>query len=244
MAVAQLSTLDVTAIARADELASLMEILATQRPAVVAVDGPPGIGKSGLLATLAARARRQGWTVVGADDDEPLQVERSDAEGEFGYVVLAALQADGSGEDNLPPPSFMRDQPESTDGDDPVALADRLGRGAPLLIVVDSFEPSASLRTWFERFLAAVLRAPDPLVVILASRDHVAELDPLTTFTLHLRPLRPARVRECLQAIGETLAPPLETDELAEYARSVTTGLQLESLLRLLWLTRDPAVTR
>jgi hypothetical protein len=87
--------------------------------------------------------------------------------------------------------------------------------------------------------LAALARSGAPVVVVVADSEGVSELQRTHVVPLHLDDLQSDRVREFLSSIRARLQPPLDDAELEEYARSVTTGLQLESLLRLLWLTRN-----
>ena len=76
--------------ARARELAHLHAVLAARRPALVVLTGAPGMGKTTLLETWAARATALGWEVAGGDASRRLAVESVDGRAGFRAALLAA----------------------------------------------------------------------------------------------------------------------------------------------------------
>lgn len=130
-------------VGRDDELGRLVSLLVGERPAVVHVHGPAGIGKTALVDAAVAAVAEAGCTVVRLDG---AAVEPTPAG--FTSALAAAL------------------------GDDPGSpAADLVGRLAdgPVVLVVDRYERLRLVDSWLRQTFLPML--PDTVRVLLAGRD-------------------------------------------------------------------------
>src|SRR5579885_3010974 len=185
------------------EVALLRAVLAGAadgRPAVVAVEGPPGIGRTALTACADALAAEAGIRVVHATG--------ASSEVETPLGVVAQLLA----------PLLPADSPQWTalrGGAGPAALGQLIreflaaARPRPLLAIVDDAQwaDAESLR-WLQG--VARRMTGTRLVLLLTSRTG-SDVDIAATHQLRLAPLEPAAVRAVLDrefpdGVGEEFA--------------------------------------
>jgi hypothetical protein len=114
-----------------------------------------------------------------------------------------------------------------------------LERRAPLLIVVDGYCPSEPFgRAFAGSFLAALARASEPIVVILAEREELlADIAPSASTIIGFGPVDRAQVRRLLAERAAASPFPLTDEELDELADAAASRPELiRSVTRLLAL--------
>jgi hypothetical protein len=155
-------------LGRNRELTALEAGLSGTLPRVVHVHGIPGVGKSHLLATAAARAETGGATVFRVDCRSAEPTSRG---------FLGELRSLLGSRSRLP-----------------AKLAQQLGRaGGRVLLILDNYEQFRLLDTWFRQDFVPVL--PENVRVVLASRQRpsagwVSDLALGGSFqSIHLGPL-------------------------------------------------------
>jgi DNA-binding NarL/FixJ family response regulator/tetratricopeptide (TPR) repeat protein len=225
-------------IGRARELAQLLELLERAeagRPAVALVAGDAGVGKTRLLAELAAHASRGGARVlvggclqvgdvglpyvpfidafrdVGADPDEA--------------KLIAPLVAAVPGLGRLMPTGHQAaaEVPLPTgDGFEQVQLLDgvlsvlvRLAGRGPLVLVLEDVHWADAASRHLLGFLARTLRSTRVLLVASYRSDELHRRHPL-------RPLLAELIR--IPALERIELPPFSREELAEYLRALVGG--------------------
>lgn len=152
------------------------------------ISGPPGIGKTALLAEICQQGARMSLRVTrgGCDRSGPVSP---------GAPVIALLRA---GPDPLLGAADY-EQVVRLAGE-PLVLADaiasRLAAAAPLLIAVDDLQWAGRI-TWLVLRMVVSRLADEPVTWLLASRDDhsapdLAALDPVRVEHLRLGPLSPA----------------------------------------------------
>jgi DNA-binding CsgD family transcriptional regulator/tetratricopeptide (TPR) repeat protein len=221
-------------IGRARELARLLELLeraASGHPAVALVAGEAGVGKTRLLAELAARASRGGARVLvggclqvgdvglpyvpfidafrdlGARPDEAELVAPLIAAVPGLGRLLPAAREEGV---EPPPPGDGFEQVQLLDG--VLSLLDRLSRSAPLLLVIEDLHWADAASRHLLGFLARTLRASHILLVASYRSDELHRRHPL-------RPLLAELIR--IPTLERIEVPPFSRDELAEYLRAL-----------------------
>jgi tetratricopeptide (TPR) repeat protein/tRNA A-37 threonylcarbamoyl transferase component Bud32 len=239
-------------LGRAAELASIDEavelVLHTRRPVVASVIGPPGIGKSHLLAALVPRLEAHGLRVLRASGrpGSDLHVLRSAiasfaaiddrADPELRRLALAGVLAtacDAHRAQELAPDLERLVGMGAREGRDASArlLGDRVRVAAreileglaahrPLALLVDDgqWADAASCSV-----LDALSRAPVPLVLVLAGRSVPPESPWLEHGDVVRVGPRPLRTPETRRLLGELLGP-ARADEVAERIQAHTGG--------------------
>ena len=126
-------------------------------------------------------------------------------------------------------------QPFERDPSDLHSIVKQLRDLAPVLLLIDLYEPEAAFATWFkDRFIANVKQSGDPIVIVVAGTD----LSGLPADEeVSLGPLDQQAVRQRLEMIGEQMIPQLEATELNMYVEAACKdpGI-LHSLLQALGL--------
>ena len=224
-------------IGRTHELARLLELLEqveSGRPAVALVAGEAGVGKTRLLAELAARASRGGARVlVGGclqvgdvglpyvpfiDAFRDLGTRPDEAELVAPLVaavpglgrLLPAAREDGA----EPPPSGDGfEQVQLLDG--VLTLLDRLAERAPLVLVIEDVHWADAASRHLLGFLARTLRSSRILLVASYRSDELHRRHPL-------RPLLAELIR--IPSLERIEVPPFSREELAEYVQALVGG--------------------
>jgi predicted ATPase/DNA-binding CsgD family transcriptional regulator len=242
-------------VGRTLELAQLQAALAEAadgQPSLAFVVGESGVGKSRLVAELAARAAADGTRVLRGDC-----VELGD--GELAYAplitalrplvrdsdaVLAELPAGIRSELATLLPGLGEPR-ERTGGDQArmfealLAVLDGLARTAPLLLVIEDLHWADASTRAFLRFLSATL-ASEPLLVVMTYRPDelhrrhplrplLAELERVRALRIDLEGLSRDELSEQLAGILGSEPDPALVDRL--YARSEGNPLFAEELL-------------
>jgi DNA-binding CsgD family transcriptional regulator/tetratricopeptide (TPR) repeat protein len=224
-------------IGRTQQLAQLSELLArasSGRPAVALVAGEAGVGKTRLLAELAARAGNDGARVlvggclqvgdvglpyvpfidafrdVGAKPDEAELVAPLVAAVPGLGRLLPATREEGA---EPPPPADGFEQVQLLDG--VLTLLDRLGERAPLLLVIEDLHWADAASRHLLGFLARTLRSSRILLVASYRSDELHRRHPL-------RPLLAELIR--IPAVERIEVPPFSREELAEYVQALVGG--------------------
>src|SRR6266487_1009403 len=224
-------------IGRTQQLAQLLELLQraeSGRPAMALVAGEAGVGKTRLLAELAARASRGGARVlvggclqvgdvglpyvpfmdafrdVGARPDEAELVAPLVAAVPGLGRLLPAAREDGA---EPPPPGDGFEQVQLLDG--VLSLLDRLSERAPLVLVIEDVHWADAASRHLLSFLARTLRASRILLVASYRSDELHRRHPL-------RPLLAELIR--IPALERIEVSPFSREELAEYVQSLVGG--------------------
>ncbi len=223
-------------IGRTRELAQLLELLEraeSGRPAVALVAGEAGVGKTRLLAELAAHAARGGARVlVGGclqvGDVGLPYVPFIDAFRDVGTrpdeaELVAPLVAAVPGLGRLlpvaregvepPPPGDGFEQVQLLDG--VLSLLTRLSQRAPLLLVIEDVHWADAASRHLLGFLARTLRASRVLLVVSYRSDELHRRHPL-------RPLLAELIR--IPTLERIDVPPFSREELAEYVQALVGG--------------------
>ena len=242
-------------VGRTLELAQLQAALAEAaegQPSLAFVVGESGVGKSRLVAELAARAAEDGTRVLRGDCVEL-------GEGELAYAplitalrplvrdsdpVLAELPAGIRAELATLLPGLG--EPRERAGGDQggvfealLAVLDGLARTAPLLLVIEDLHWADASTRAFLRFLSATL-ASEPILVVTTYRPDelhrrhplrplLAELERVHALRIDLAGLSRDELSEQLAGILGTEPDPALVDRL--YARSEGNPLFAEELL-------------
>lgn len=230
---------------RTQELDRILAIVGQKRPAVIVLTGAPGMGKTGLLDTLRARAAADGWAIGGTTGDHKLTVDPRTTPGRFREQLVATLSEPHQPEHTIATTSSLVQRTRSVDADPVVAdLAERSG-GGPVLITIDDFRPSPAFSSWFERrFVPGLLTSGLPIAVVMAERLGGADVRASATAVIELGPLPVELVKGSLAELSETLDPPLSENEFSVYAREARSPALLDSLLRALSLAEAPEPVR
>jgi DNA-binding CsgD family transcriptional regulator/tetratricopeptide (TPR) repeat protein len=224
-------------IGRTQQLAQLLELLQraeSGRPAMALVAGEAGVGKTRLLAELAARASRGGARVlvggclqvgdvglpyvpfidafrdVGARPDEAELVAPLVAAVPGLGRLLPAARENGA---EPPPPGDGFEQVQLLDG--VLSLLDRLSERAPLVLVIEDVHWADAASRHLLSFLARTLRASRILLVASYRSDELHRRHPL-------RPLLAELIR--IPALERIEVSPFSREELAEYVQSLVGG--------------------
>ncbi len=219
-------------VGRDRELAQLMALLERCQPALVVVTGETGMRKSSLLRAFQARAVAGGWKTIPRDAEEGLSVTPDMVEDGFRSQVQAVL--------NMP---FGESYVETTPRRGPLhPLVEQLRSRAPVLLLVDGYEPDAGFAEWFAAsFIADIRRTDAPVVVIVAERPTTATtLSPFADEILALGPVDRAAIAQHFQLLGQRIGSPIEADELVHYVEAAHAMPEmLRSLTRVLQLAQQ-----
>lgn len=215
----------------------MIAVLSERMPAVIAVCGSPGMGKTSLLRAFRDRAVTRGWVVAGGRDDGRIAIGAGTQRQDFVTAVLDRIE-------RSPEPGADA-HPEARGPDGPMdPFVAELARRAPLVIVVDDYRPGPLFADWFERtFLPGVKSSGAPLVIAAAQRARGRRMDSHATRVIELSALDALFVRDRLLEI-EGLEPPLTPDELDVYAREADSPLLVDSLLHVLSLAAGAEARR
>jgi DNA-binding CsgD family transcriptional regulator len=224
-------------IGRTLQLAQLLELLAraeSGRPAVALVAGEAGVGKTRLLAELAARASSGGARVlvggclqvgdvglpyvpfidafrdVGARPDEAELVAPLVAAVAGLGRLLPAAREEGA---EPPAPGDGFEQVQLLDG--VLTLLDRLSELAPLVLVIEDVHWADAASRHLLGFLARTLRSSRILLVASYRSDELHRRHPL-------RPLLAELIR--IPGLERIEVPPFSREELAEYVQALVGG--------------------
>lgn len=221
-------------IGRTGELGRLLGLLEraeSGHPVVALVAGDAGVGKTRLLAALAARASRDGVRVlvggclqvgdVGLPYVPFIDAFRAlgagPGEAELVAPLVAAVPALGrllaaTRENSVeaPPPGDGFEQVQLLDG--VLTLLARLSERAPLLLVIEDIHWADAASRHLLGFLARTLRASRVLLVASYRSDELHRRHPL-------RPLLAELIR--VPDLERIELPPFNRAELAEYVRAL-----------------------
>ncbi len=113
-----------------------------------------------------------------------------------------------------------------------------LRRIAPVLLILDPYQPDEQLATWLrDRYVDYIQGAGAAIVIIVAGRErYVQNLKPVATEYLSLGALSEREVRRHLRLLGKRITPPMTDEELDVYAKLARGPATLESLSKLLQL--------
>ena len=116
-----------------------------------------------------------------------------------------------------------------------------LSENAPVLILIDGFQPNDSFANWFqESFLKELNQANSSIVVIIADeKEKVSSLDVYAKEKINIDSLDHNPVRQYFLSIGNRITPPMHEDELDVYVKEAcqNPGL-IDSLTHVLLLTQ------
>jgi hypothetical protein len=242
-------------IGRETELTTFAEILQERSgqyplPAVIAVVGAAGLGKTSLLRAFESLAVRANWKTIFLG---PQSFAADGAGGEaFESAVRKGLGFEKDEAFVEPAPTDEVRKPDTATQPPPAqaisapsrpSFARELSarsRRAPVLILVDDFEPDLPTARWLtERFLPEFSSSQSRAIVVLGYRALESE-------TLSRNPglkvfqignLTGESLRRRLIEIGPALRPPLTEAELAGYAGEASMRPDIAgSLLRVLEL--------
>ena len=220
----------VLSIGRKQELTKLDIVLQRHRPAMVVVTGAPGIGKTTLLQVFQSHAVAHGWRTTSSSSEGMVRVIMNTTDTTFSEQVsnMLGISADQS---------FQRGTPT-----DKPSFAEELRLEtvyAPILLLIDGYQPSPEFGQWFtDRFIKELKRTERPVVVVIAERpEAVTKLLPLADETIHLGQLERQAVRQHLESIGRHIVPKIEPKELKKYIEACQKSPELlDSLTRVLRL--------
>lgn len=214
-------------VGREAELEEFSEALRTSMamrppaPFLLMVSGAAGMGKTSLFHAFADRARSAGWQAAILNLPEFADLTALERAARDAFDFTGAEH--GGATPGLA--SYLRAQSQHT----------------PLLLILDQFHHEHPVaRNFLERILPR-LRATDArlFLVIGCRQNDAALLAPLAQRTLTLGKVTVHALRQRLEAIAETLHPPLTADEIDGYTRDHTVKPETAgSLLRVLALAR------
>lgn len=207
------------------------------RGALMLLSGPPGSGRSRMLAELGVRARLAGATVV-----QPV-TGRRDGRGTGSAVLDAVLIRSGTAD--APPGAHGALAEGSSVGavehlaDRTIALLERLGLAAPLVVLRDDLE-AAGVDAGVLRRIARAL--PELRCVVVAAGDEAAVADLAASGETHdLPPLREAEVARVLEgALGDVEEAPTVAAWLFQESGGAP-GMLLDGIR---WLVGSGALVR
>ncbi len=237
-----------TLVGRDDELAQLDAVLQKRDPAVIIVSAAAGMGKTTLLRAAALRAIEQGWATTHSHADAEIEVSQTTTAQDFSSEVQARLDLPSTEPvlESLPEPELlhaMTSPPASRTASRFVhPLVRQLRQRAPVLLLIDGYRPSPRFGDWFrDIFLGHIRKTETPIAVIISDRPRDVEgLTPAADLVVALKPPNADAVRRHFEAIGERLAPPMQTAELNEYIQAARRKPEiLDTLTRLLRLVQE-----
>ena len=210
-------------VGREQELSRFKKILADGQPLLVVITGQAGVGKTTLLNAFRTQAKAAGWnTAPPSAAAETLRVAQDTTEEDFGNRVQGLL-AMPSGE------SFIEKSPGKnagqTSSEQPplLPLVEQLRASAPLLLLVDGYQPAAVFADWFQnRFVQDVRRAGASVIVVVSELPEWTTkfLSPLADQIITLGTLDEQAIRQHFVTLGEKISPRIEEPELNVYVES------------------------
>lgn len=128
-----------------------------------------------------------------------------------------------------------------------MTLPEQIRTRAPVLILIDGYQPKKGFGAWFRRALLEPLRqGPDPAVVVIADLPGITETlasDLSPDQMIRLGPLAIEDVERFLRSICEEIEPPLDDEELRRYAEAACSDPEvLIGLARVLPLAGEAEV--
>lgn len=199
-------------VGNGEAVAKFQKVLEKREPAFVVVTGETGMGKSSFLRFMGATAPTNGWTVIPKEASAAFSVTPETTESIFA-TRIRELTAIPLGE------SFIETKSSQFDLH---PIVRQLRERAPLLLLIDGFQASPDFTSWFtERFIKDVKRTNSPVVVTVAERPEQAKnLSALADEILPFGKLSKQVIKEHFEQIGKQLSPPIEVNELEEYAEA------------------------
>jgi hypothetical protein len=219
---------------RDDELAQIAAVLQRRRAGVVAVTGPQDSGKSYVTAHAVAAAAAEGWRVTPYVGGRGVRVGTSTTATELLESVAGALRL------RVPAPEPSRRALH------PLARLARLLRDeaakAPVLVVLDPFQPAPELLADLRHELLPALRGGAEPVVLLAVARRPLTDELRADVEVHVRRPGADAIESAIRWAAAGVVPPLEEAELATYVRAAADNPRLlTSLEALLPLSRPGA---
>jgi hypothetical protein len=230
-------------IDRTRELEQLGSILTRRTPALVLIGAEGGMGKSRLLQELEERAASGTiagagtWSVAYRDDEGELAITPSTAPETFlerlGELVGVRTR-----------PGVGRSSGSIPLVPSPPTLPAEISRRAPLLILIDSYQPRHDFSAWFEGwFIAQVREGADSVIIVIATLlSNLFALEERTKpdLVIRLGPIPQEAVRGHLLSMASLIEPPLSEDEIARYTKAASEDpTVLHALTRVLALRPD-----
>lgn len=215
-------------IGREREVALLRSVLERREPAVVLVTGPVGVGKSVVLQEVERIARGLGWNTAYQDERGRLQIDPTTGGDDFCDRVCELL---GLTDEDEPGALLggLQTYPASDVGRDPDAVVPsrlralarqlrRLARTAPILLIVDSYQPDPAFAREFVRaFVKELARDRASVVMMVADRPRNGGLSLPATETVTIGPPAAPAIERYFQDLGRRLQPPMRPPELDAY---------------------------
>lgn len=190
----------------------LVAHLHPDRPAVMAVVGAPGTGRSYLLEHLRGAAVELGYRFMGVD--EQLVVDPTTTLTDVWRVVRALGQPEAAATD------LARRPPSVADSDIEDAVLHELRTAAPILLAVEGYTPHPDLDEWITQHLIARLRSERiPVVLVIAgTEENVAAVRRIADVSVELGRLDVDEVSDFLAEAARDVRPPVDDEELRAYA--------------------------
>jgi hypothetical protein len=253
----QVNALQSLLIGRGSELAAFAAALEGRQPTVVVVAGESRTGKTALLQAFQVMANAQNWRTAGGANQRTLTVTPITDKRNFYGQVLAFFDEPGDSRDavqsqifpaqtvvELPtalqePNSFTVEDSKLSSFEVQPDLIAQLKERAPVLLLIDGYEPNPEFNNWFKTtFIEAVRRSQEPLVIVIA--DRIASLKGQQDEFFPLSPLTRQDIREQFESLGHEIKPPLVPGELDVYVEAAVKNLAvLIRLYRVLALARS-----
>lgn len=211
----------------------ILSELEKREPVVIGISGKPGVGKSTLLKRIVEAVDGTGW-LVPDDKLETIRVNKRTTPESFCETISREL------EQKAPSSSLQQEQTATTEAE----VTAQLRQVAPVLLVVDGFDPTAQFIEWFAGiFMAGMIAARSPVAVLCADNELDAKsLGNPAARVYELNRLEPGRVRDLIQKSVNRIEPPMETAELEVYVQELSQQPHLlDSLLRVLQLAEPGA---
>lgn len=185
-------------------------ILDKREPAFVVVTGEAGMGKTSFLRFVGAKAAAGGWTVLPKEASAVFYVTPETTENLFSARIRELLAT-------RPNESFIETKSTHLDLD---PIVRQLRERAPLLLLIDGCQATPDFTSWFNnRFIKDLKRTNSPVVVTIAERpDQVKDLSAQADEILAFGKLDKELIKEHFKRLGNQLSPPIEANELEEYA--------------------------
>ena len=224
-------------VGRRSEWAQLIEVVDLGSPAVVVVAGGVGSGRSHLVRRFGAECEGRGFRVVGTD--EVFDIERSSTLADIRRMLAAALGIDTVSTAAAAPDGIVRKA--VTDlvrfMSDESAIYRALRDAAPLLFVIDGYDPTPAVSRWLTTFLIPRIRRGDEQVILVITGvpDTVAGLRSQADLSLPLGPLNRDEVAQHLNSLGQTLSPPLSAEEIDGYCNAAVADASVLKWLRIVF---------
>lgn len=203
-------------VGREPELARFKKILKDGQPLLAVITGAAGVGKSSLLRAFQIQAETAGWsTVPSVATSEILRVTPETTQESFSNQVQKLI-AVPSGK------SFIEKSPgkspiEALPNQQPLlSIVEQLRARAPLLLLIDGYEPEAEFIDWFQNlFMNDVKHAGASLIIVIAERSEgLTKISLSADELIALGMLEKQVIEQHLVIIGEQINPPIEKDEL------------------------------